>query len=239
MSTPDHGSYALSLRAVAETLRTAVPTMLDGVLGRSRRPRCDERIGAWAARLLALAEVDLQVHGLDRIPSDETFVVMSNHQSHYDVPVLFRAFPRTLRMIAKKELYAIPIFGRAMRAAEFIEVDRRDHERAKLSIAKAAARLRSGINVWIAPEGTRSADGALGPFKKGGFVLALDTRTRILPVTIVGTRDVVPAHDKRIRRGHRVDVTFHPPIDPARFGWERRDELVDRVRVAIAGALPD
>ena len=142
-------------------------------------------------------------------------------------------------MIAKKELYAIPIFGRAMRAAEFIEVDRGDHQRAIESMKAAAAKLRSGVNVWIAPEGTRSATGALGPFKKGGFVLALETRTRILPVTIVGTRDVLPLHAMQVRRGQRVDAVFHPPIDPARYGWERRDELVDLVRRAIAGSLPD
>lgn len=234
----DPGSFALTVRAVAETLRSAVPTVVDGVLGRGRQV-CDRRIADWSSRLLRLADVELRVHGLERIPADETFVVMSNHQSHYDVPVLFQAFPRTLRMIAKKELYAIPVFGRALRAAEFVEVDRGDHQRAVDSIRVAAERIRSGINVWIAPEGTRSVDGALSPFKKGGFVLAIETRTRILPVTIVGTRGVVPAHSRRIRRGQRVDVEFQAPIDPARFGWERRDELVDAVRRAIAGGLPD
>jgi 1-acyl-sn-glycerol-3-phosphate acyltransferase len=232
------GSFRLTLRVFAETLRSAVPTVIEGVLGRGRAA-CDARIATWSSRLLRLAGIELHVHGLERVPADETFVLMSNHQSHYDVPVLFQAFPRTLRMVAKKELYSIPVFGKALRVGEFVEVDRADHGRAVASMQVAAERIRSGINVWIAPEGTRSTDGALAPFKKGGFVLALDTRTRILPVTVVGTRAVVPAHSLRIRRGQRVDVTFHAPIDPSRYGWDRRDELVDAVRRAIAGGLPD
>jgi 1-acyl-sn-glycerol-3-phosphate acyltransferase len=239
MQRGDSGSYALAARAMAETARIALPTMVEGVLGRSSRAGADRRIASWSARLVRLAEMQLEVHGLERVPTSETFVVMSNHQSHYDVPVLFQTFPRTLRMVAKKELYAIPVFGRAMRAAEFIEVDRGDHARAKESLRLAAERLRSGINVWIAPEGTRSVDGSLGTFKKGGFLLAYETRTRILPVTIVGTRNVLAAHSLQIRRGQRVHVTFHAPIDPSRFGWDRRDELVDAVRRTIASALPD
>ncbi len=237
------GSIPLALLAMAQTLRISVTTVSDAVLGRLTRDRCDRRLRDWASRLVREADMNLHVHGEEHAVGDrgrgEPFVLMSNHQSHYDVPVLFRVFPGTLRMVAKSELYRIPIFGPGLRAAEFVEVDRSDKEKARQSIAVAKQRIESGIHVWIAPEGTRSETGALGPFKKGGFILALDTKTRILPITIEGTRHVLRPHTGRVRRGHRVDVTFHPPIDPVPYGFERRDELVSRVRATIASALPE
>jgi 1-acyl-sn-glycerol-3-phosphate acyltransferase len=165
---------------------------------------------------------------------------MSNHQSLFDIPMLFQALrPMTLRMVAKTELYKIPVFGRTLTIAEFVELDRGDKGRARESLALAQRRLKSGINVWIAPEGTRSPTGRLAPFKGGGFKLALDTGARILPVTIEGTRHVMAAKARKVRRGERVDVTVHAPIDPQPFGRERRAELVALVRAAITSALPE
>ena len=234
------GSLSLGLLAALETLRISAPTVADALLGRSTRSACDRRLADWSRRVLAEAAIDLAVEGQEHLPtSPETFVLMSNHQSHFDIPVLFQAFPRCMRMVAKTELFRIPIFGGAVRAAEFIEVDRHDKERARQSIALARARLESGLNVWIAPEGTRSATGRLGPFKKGGFVLALDTGARILPMTIEGTRFVLPPHTLAVRRGQRVIVRFHPPVDPAAYGYARRDELVATVRAAVASGLPE
>jgi len=233
------GSYSLGLLAVAETLRSSASIAAGGALGRLTRQACDQKIAAWSSRLVREAAVRLDVEGLDLVrDTDETFVLMSNHQSNFDIPILYTTFPRSMRMVAKAELYRIPLFGRALRAAEMIEVERSDSERARQSIALAEQRIRSGVNVWIAPEGTRSTTGKLGPFKKGGFILALDTKTRILPITIDGTRFVLPAHTARISRGKLVRVRFHPPIDPAPYGLERRDELVARVRDTIASALP-
>lgn len=229
------GSIPLAFLTIAETMRIAVPTALDGVLGRIRRETVDRRLKSWATRLVQSAEIELDVRGA--APTDETFVIMSNHQSHFDVPVLYRVFPRSMRMVAKTELYRIPVFGSAIRAAEMVEVDRGDRERARRSIEEAKRRIASGINVWIAPEGTRSNSGELGTFKKGGFILALDTGARILPITIQGTREVLPPHQARVRRGQRVRVDFHAPIDPAAYGMDRRDDLVAAVRAAIASTL--
>ncbi len=238
------GSLPLSALVVAETLRICAPTVAEAAVGRLTRAACDRRLQDWSERLVRHAGIELDVHGAEHVGShgaagDETFVVMSNHQSHYDIPVLYRAFPGRLRMVAKTELYRIPIFGRAVRAAEFIEIDRFDREKSRKSLELAKERLRSGVHVWIAPEGTRSRDGRLRPFKKGGFILALETGTRILPVTIDGTRHVLPPRTARLRAGHRVAVTFHAPVDPAPFGIERRDALVAHVRSAIASALPE
>jgi 1-acyl-sn-glycerol-3-phosphate acyltransferase len=93
------------------------------------------------------------------------------------------------------------------------------------------------VNVWIAPEGTRSPDGELLPFKRGGFVLALETGFRILPVTVVGSRDILPSKGLRVRRGQRAGVRFHAPVDPSEYGHARRAELVERVRDAIGAGL--
>jgi 1-acyl-sn-glycerol-3-phosphate acyltransferase len=235
------GSFALALLGIAETFRVCAPTLVEAAMGTLTRATCDARLDLWSRRLMREAAIDLHVHGRDTIPSDgETFVVMSNHQSLFDIPVLFRALhPMTLRMVAKTELYRIPVFGRTLTIAEFVELDRGDKGKARESLALARERLKSGINVWIAPEGTRSPTGALAPFKGGGFKLAVDTGARILPVTIEGTRRVMAAKAATVRRGERVDVTIHEPIDAESFGRERRAELVARVRAEIMSALPE
>jgi 1-acyl-sn-glycerol-3-phosphate acyltransferase len=233
------GSFALALLGIAETFRVCAPTLVEAAIGTLTRETCDARLDAWSRRLMRETALDLNVHGRDRVPPGETFVVMSNHQSLFDIPVLFRALhPMTLRMVAKTELYRIPVFGRTLTIAEFVELDRRDKGKARESLALAQTRLKSGINVWIAPEGTRSVTGRLAPFKGGGFKLAMDTGARILPVTIEGTRNVMAAKAATVKRGQRVDVTLHDPIETASYVRGRRDELVARVRAAIVSALP-
>ncbi len=232
--------YALALAGMAETLAISVPTVADALRGRVTLEACDERLARWSRRLLEQADVRLSTFGLEALGAEragETFVVMSNHRSVYDIPVLFQAFPRTLRMVTKTELFKIPLWGPAMRAAGFIEIDRKDRARAIASLAVARARLESGVNVWIAPEGTRSRDGALREFKKGGFLLALETGLRILPVGLRGTEDVLRSGSFDVRKGARVEVRFGAPIDPRDYGMERRDELTAATRAAIAALV--
>jgi 1-acyl-sn-glycerol-3-phosphate acyltransferase len=226
--------YVLAIRGMGETLAISAPTVVDAARGRLTMETCDVRLDRWSRRLLEQADVTLDVRGRERIPDGETFVVMSNHRSLYDIPVLFQAFPRRLRMVAKSELFRVPVWGAAMRAAGFIEVDRKRRERAIASLKEARATLDRGVNVWIAPEGTRSRTGALGKFKLGGFMLALDTARRILPVAVRGTEGILAADGANVARGARVEVEFGDPIDPAVYGVERRDELVEKVRVTIA-----
>ncbi|MFI5300431.1 MAG: lysophospholipid acyltransferase family protein [Polyangiales bacterium] len=233
------GSIGLALLTCAETFRICAPTIADAMFGDVPRERSTRRLKDWAARVVALTEMDIDVHGLEHVDPNETYVVMSNHRSNYDIFVLFHAFPGVLRMVAKSELAKIPILSGAMSAAEFVFIERADRARALEAMQIAEARLHSGISVWIAPEGTRSEDGALLSFKKGGFMLALGTKTKILPVTLLGTGAVLPPKEIRVHRGKHVDVRIHAPIDPAEFGVDRRDELMLRVREAMASALPD
>jgi 1-acyl-sn-glycerol-3-phosphate acyltransferase len=230
-------SLLISLAGAIETLAISAPTVVDSILGRVTVERCDARLKSWAKRLLDQAHVARTVRNVEHAGTSEVFIVMSNHRSLYDVPLLIESFPRTLRMVTKRELFRVPIWGPAMREAGFIEIDRNNKKRASQGIEVAKARLTQGINVWIAPEGTRSRTGELGKFKMGGFRLALDTGLRILPVAIRGTENVLPADGILVHRGASVELEFAPPIDPAPFSNGSRTELMGLVREAIASRL--
>ena len=225
------------LRAAGVTLQISVPTLFDALLGRLTPEVCDRRLDWWSKRLLAQAQVSLETQGVDHASGAGAFVVMSNHQSLYDIPALYQSLPLRLRMVAKAELFRIPIWAQAMRVAGFVELDRSARERAIESLERAKAALAQGTSIWIAPEGTRSRDGSLGPFKLGGFHLAAGAGAKILPVTVSGTRSILPARGARVVAGAIVRVTVHPPIDPALYGNELNDALVQAVRSSIESAL--
>ncbi len=230
-------SFLVPLSGIARTLAISVPTVVDAVRGRVTIERCDQRLRRWATGLLDHAEVTRVVLNLERVPADETFILMSNHRSLYDVPLLFESFPRTLRMVTKSELFRVPIWGPAMREAGFIEMDRKNSARAKEGLEVAKTRLAGGINVWIAPEGTRSRTGELGAFKSGGFRLAIGTGLRILPVAVRGTERILRADGMLVNRGASVEIEFGAPVDPAPYANGRRTELVKLVREAILAML--
>lgn len=224
--------------AIWQTLRISAPTIWEGLRGTLSAEACDQRLAEWSGAIVRRARIDLRVEGAEHAVPGESFVLMSNHQSLYDVPVIYQALNRRIRMVAKKELFDVPVWGRAMRRAGFIALDRADRERSRQVLASSADVLQAGTSIWIAPEGTRSPDGALGEFRKGGFHLALQSGCRILPITIVGTRAVLPARGARVTDGCSVRVVVHPPIDALSYGEGGRDALVVRVRSAIASALP-
>ena len=224
--------------AIWQTLRISAPTIWQSVRGSLTADACDRRLAQWSRAIVQRARNELSVAGAEHATPGESFVLMSNHQSLYDVPVIYQALDRRIRMVAKKELFRVPVWGRAMARAGFISLDRANRERSRETLLASAVILNEGASIWIAPEGTRSKVGRLGPFRKGGFHLALQSGCRILPITIIGTRAVLPAKGAHITDGCSVNVVVHPPVDPRAFGEERRDELIERVRVAIASALP-
>jgi 1-acyl-sn-glycerol-3-phosphate acyltransferase len=224
-------------QAIVETARISGPTLFEGIKGSLTPEICDRRLLSWSHKLLEQAGIRLHVEGLHRAPNNETFVVMSNHQSLYDIPVLFQALRRRLRMVAKHELFKIPGWGHAMRLSGFVEVDRSDRLAAIQSLEHAKAALQQGTSIWIAPEGTRGPGAKLLPFKQGGFHLALSIGARILPVSIDGTSRVLSAHGRHVHQGVDVRVTVSEPIASADYGTERREELVLAVRSAIEAHL--
>ena len=245
-SPPEDRSYAASLKNMAETLRISAPTVLDALLGRVTMASCDARLASWSQRLCDHAGIKLHVEGREHVRPGQTYVVMSNHESLYDIPVMFVAMATTgaqgnLRMVTKTELFRIPIFGAAMKNAGFVEIDRKNRQRAIESLAEAKQRLAGGTHVWISPEGTRSKNGALQPFKKGPFQLALDAMLPVLPAALIGTRDVFGEHGWKTTRGVEVKVVLEAPLDPAPYrampGKTGRDVLSRDVRAIIEAAL--
>jgi len=224
--------------AAFETVKICVPTIVDGLLGRVSPRVCDRRLDSWSKRLLEVARVQLETTGRQHIVPNESYVVMSNHQSHFDIPVVFQALGIPVRMVAKKELFRIPIMGRAMRYSGFIEVDRSRHAKAIRSLAKARERLEQDrTSVWIAPEGTRSTDGNVGKFKRGGFHLAVDAGLRILPVAVDGSFRIHRAGSTHVHKHQVVKVAIRPPIDAPAFGRSQSDELMQAVRSSILAGL--
>jgi 1-acyl-sn-glycerol-3-phosphate acyltransferase len=233
-------SVSLSLENVYETLAISWPTVVDAVYGRLTKKLCDDRLEGWAQAVVDNARITLSVAGREHLRPNETYLVMSNHQSLYDIPVLFFVIGPNVRMVTKKELFRVPVFGGALEAAGFISIDRSDRDRAIRSLDEARALLAGGTHVWIAPEGTRSRTGQLLPFKKGAFYLAFEAGLPILPVTLKGTRDVLAAKGVLSTPGAHVAVTIHPKIDPRPYtdrGKSGRDELMDEVRRAIESGL--
>ncbi len=223
--------------AVWHTLRICVPTIWEGLRGTLTPEASDRRLLQWSDQLVRRVRLRLDVQGLEHATPGESFVLMSNHQSLYDIPVIYQALRRRIRMVAKKELFGVPIWGKAMLRAGFISLDREDRERSKRTLLDSAAVLQAGTSIWIAPEGTRSRTGELGPFRKGGFHLALSSGCRILPLTLIGTRNVLPAKGAKITEGCAVQVVVHPPIDPKGYGEARRDDLIADVHAAIGAPL--
>jgi 1-acyl-sn-glycerol-3-phosphate acyltransferase len=227
-----------SVRVLGAMARVTAPTIFDIARGDLPRDSVDERARWFGRRVVELLEVDLHVRGTEQVPAGRAYIYMSNHQSHMDIPMLYATLPSpTIRMLAKKELFRIPVWGRGLRAAEFIEVDRGNHTRAMQSIDDAAKLVRDGVSIYLAPEGTRSRDGRIGKLKKGGFHLALGTGAAIVPVAIRGTIDILPRGGRVMQTGRRVDVTIGAPIavdgrDLDGLMAEVRDFLVKNVENA-------
>jgi len=177
--------------------------------------------------------IEVRASGLDRLAPGVPYVVMPNHQSFLDGPLVMLLVPGRARVILKKSVLRIPIVGQAMRFVGFVPVDRKGAEGGKKSIARAAALMREkGYSFLIFPEGTRSLDGRLGPFRRGGFFLALESGAPIVPVTIRGTRELMPKGQWFARRG-KVEVVFHKAIPTAGVTIEAMSGLMERVKTAI------
>jgi len=180
--------------------------------------------------------VRVRVEGLGRIPSGACLFV-ANHTSSADAPAIVGAIPRRIAILLKASLFKWPIVGQAFQQARFIPVDRKSRDSAITSVEKATEALRAGQSFLIYPEGTRSPDGRLQQFKKGAAVMAIQAGVPIVPMVCSGAHRVMEKRSLVIHAGEIV-VEFLEPIDASRYSLEQRDELNDRVRKAMAAALP-
>jgi 1-acyl-sn-glycerol-3-phosphate acyltransferase len=183
----------------------------------------------WAPSALWLAGVRVEAHALADLPAGPAIYV-ANHESALDVWVLFHAIRRNLRFIAKRELFRIPIFGWYLSLARFVEVDRRNRVRAVLALKKAGEMVRAGVSLIAFPEGTRSPDGRVQPFKKGPFVLAMEAGVPVVPVAIAGAATLNPKRRLEVRPG-TIHLALGEPVNPRDFA--DKDALLREVRRRI------
>ncbi len=191
----------------------------------------------WVARTgVRISGISWNIVGLRELDRSRPYIFMSNHLSNIDPPLLLPLLPRRATVMVKKELFRIPVLGRAMLMADLVAIDRSNRDAAIASVRAAGQVLRKGLDMLVFPEGTRSPDGRLLPFKQGPFHLAVETGTWIVPVTIVGTEKLLPKGSSRTRAG-KAKIVFHLPVNPA--DYPQRDELIAAVRARIVSALPE
>jgi 1-acyl-sn-glycerol-3-phosphate acyltransferase len=201
-------------------------------------PRVGTYSGVIWARLLSWATpMFLRVEGKNNIDKKQSYVVVSNHQSQYDILALYGWLGVDFKWIMKKELRKVPVLGYACETLGHIYIDRKNTESALESVCQAKKKAANGTSILFFPEGTRSRDGQLLPFKKGAFRMAMDLDIPILPVTIVNTRHILPTRSIRLVPG-AARMIIHPPVDISGYDNDSLTELIEHVRTTIASKLP-
>jgi 1-acyl-sn-glycerol-3-phosphate acyltransferase len=223
------------MRALATVFFIAAVTVLGSVCGFVARlldssgDRVLDLARWWSRSVTSFAGVKVVIENRATLVPEQPYVFMANHASSLDIWAVFVAIPRRLRLIAKKQLARIPLFGWAMWAGRFIFIDRGNGVAARRSIAEAGRRIHDGDSVLIFPEGTRTRDGSLLPFKKGGFHLAIKAGVPIVPVALCGTRALMPRGSVLLRAG-AIRVIIGQPIPTQGLSDEDRVNLPERVR---------
>jgi 1-acyl-sn-glycerol-3-phosphate acyltransferase len=183
----------------------------------------------WARSIVLVSRVRVTVQGLEHIDPSATYVYMANHQSMFDILSLLGYLPVQFRWLAKMELFQIPIFGYSMARVGYISIDRSNRKAAFKSIQEAAQKISQGVSVVVFPEGTRSQDGQIMPFKVGGFYLAIRSGRPIVPVVIYGSHYVMPKGRLRIKRGHII-LSINPPVETTHYNNKTKEALMESVR---------
>jgi 1-acyl-sn-glycerol-3-phosphate acyltransferase len=194
-------------------------------------------IGKWAMRLSRrILGLELEVEGLEAVDRKMSYVFMANHLSFIDGPLLFTLIPQNVRVILKKVIFRLPVLGLGMKHVGFVPVDRKGTSGGQASISRAVRQIKErGYSFLIFPEGTRSLDGTMGRFRRGGFYLALESGSPILPIVIQGTFETMPKGEFFVKKG-RVRVIFQRPIPVQGYDFDHLPDLMDKVRLAIAAS---
>jgi 1-acyl-sn-glycerol-3-phosphate acyltransferase len=217
-------------------LLATIPVFLACLIFRRREPLLAYARGVLGAGRFLLG-LRVRVTGREHLAGRAPRVFMANHVSFVDGPLLFILVPERLRVILKKSLFRIPILGLAMKYVGFVPVDRRGGRGGKAAVERASSLMRSeGRSFLIFPEGTRSRDGKIQAFRRGGFFLALDTGAPIIPVSVRGAFRIMPRGRWVPRRGS-VDIIFHAPVETAGAPPADMDVLMEKVRNAVASGL--
>ena len=191
----------------------------------------DKTLNHWVDQLLKGVQVEYTVVNPFNIEPEQgkATILMCNHSSSYDIPLAFKAFPKhSIRMLSKKELSKVPLMGKAMQASEFPFIDRKNRYQAIKDLQYAKKLMESGILLWVAPEGTRSKDGRLAPFKKGAFVTAIQAEAIIIPIGIKGAHNILPAGTFNINLNQKAEIHIGKPINAAEYTLENKAELMTK-----------
>ena len=220
------------------TLETSLATLIAGHIFHWAPSRLQLFPTNWGRMLCWIAGVTVHVHGSEHLLEKQPMILAANHQSLFDIAAIQGYVNKDIRWMAKKELFRIPFFGPAMRVAGFISVHRGHGREALKGLALAAEQIRAGASVVIFPEGTRSPDGSLQPFKSGGIFLALKAGVPILPVGISGSGKVLPKGHFFPRPG-TIIIRIGPPLDPSGFSAQDKKKLAAALQKKISALLPD
>lgn len=191
----------------------------------------------WSKIVLLIFNVKVKVKGIENILRQKNYIYISNHASAMDIPALICAIPDQIRFLAKQELGRIPLWGWLLKYGGYILIDRRNPKRAIKSVQKAIEKIKSGVSVLVFAEGTRSVNGELLPFKRGGFMLAIKSNTPIVPVTILNSYQIMRKHKLEINPG-TIEILIDKPIEVSDFtGREGETKLMELTREIIAKNL--
>ena len=195
-------------------LSTAYSAVIMMVISMSGKPEAASRIFGpyWGRAICHLTPVDVEISGSENLDKNKSYVIAANHQSQYDIFVLYGWLNTDFKWVAKKELQKLPLVGLAMEKMGHIFIDRRNRQAAIHSLEAARNKIRNGISVLFFPEGTRTKTGEMDAFKKGAFKMALDLELPVLPVSIIGTREIMPTNSFNIKPG-KVKMIIHPAIE--------------------------
>lgn len=194
------------------------------------------RCGKWGiGASMRLAGVRVRTEGTENIPAG-VCVFAANHVSNLDPPAALIGIPRRISYLAKKEIFEVPVIRTALRLGKIVPVDREDREAAIGSIDHAVGILMEGISFFVFPEGTRSRDGSLKAFKKGTFIMAIEARVPVVPVSILGSRERMPKGRLAIVPGE-ILLRFGKPIESKDYAVDEREQLLERVHAAVAAGL--
>ena len=223
------------LVSIGITIFVSFTSLIATLFGKNTRDAVDRRLKFWSTILLNQIQITYSVfrHHDFEILDGRPYIIMSNHSSLYDIPILLISLPGSIRMLVKKELMKVPVWGRAMRSCDFISIDRKNRQQAFEDLNRAKETMKKGIVLSISPEGTRSRDGKLLPFKGGGFRLAIDTGATILPVGIRGAHTVLPAKSLNFNVGRHIEVHIGQPVDASQYTVDTRKLLLKNIEQQI------
>lgn len=221
----------LFLWALMATLILCIPVIIAALLSRTGN-LAFSLSKIWAYIMLAVSFVRAEIKNKAKIVKGQSYIIISNHQSQYDILALVTTLGIQFRWIGKKEVLKIPIFGYALYASRNIFIDRSNTASAIESINKGMDRLPKGAGVMVFAEGTRSSDGQIQEFKKGGFMAAIMRQLPILPVTVNGSRRVLPKGDLVVKPG-RIQVVVGDPIDTGGYTTDTVQKLMDKTRQVV------